>query len=78
MGFGLATFVPATAGTDELLIIGIEGLDAVCIDQDGDLRRITMTDLKTKWLYIPDPGVLFNNQPELEEFEEMPVAEPIT
>jgi hypothetical protein len=78
MGFGLATFVPATAGTDELLIIGIEGLDAVCIDQDGDLRRITMTDLKTKWLYIADPGVWFNNQAEIEEFVEEPAAEPAT
>jgi hypothetical protein len=75
MGFGLATFVPATAGTDELLIVGFEGLDAICIDQDGDLRVLSLTDIKTKWLYIKEPGVWFNNQAELEEYEEEPGPE---
>lgn len=69
MGFGLAQFVPATAGTDELLIIGIDGMDAICIDQDGDLRSIDVSSLKTKWMYLREPGVWVSNQVELEELD---------
>jgi hypothetical protein len=72
MGFAPARFIPATSkvGTDEYLIIGFEGMDAICIDQDGDVRPITYTDLTTKWVYMREPGVWLSNQMELDELVE--------
>lgn len=73
MGFGLARFIPATSrtGSDEYLILGFEGMDAIVIDQDGDVRPITYTDLKTKWVYLREPGVWYSTQNELDDFEEV-------
>lgn len=72
MGFGLPRLIPATSrsGTDEYLIVGFEGLDAIVIDQDGDVRPVTYTDLKTKWVYARKPGVWYSTQAELEDFDD--------
>lgn len=69
MGFGLAKFIPAVSikGEDEYLIVGIDGLDAIVIDQDGDMRPVTMTDLRTKWVYLADVEVWWSNQTEIED-----------
>jgi hypothetical protein len=45
-------------------------MDAICIDQDGDVRPITYTDLTTKWVYMREPGVWLSNQMELDELVE--------
>lgn len=72
MAFGLPRFIPATSrvGTDEYLIVGFDGMDAIVIDQDGDLRPVTYTDLKTKWVYIREPGIWYSTQAELEDFDD--------
>ena len=77
MGIGLPRFIPATSGSDELLIVGFEGMDAICIDGEGDLRVMTLTDLKTKWLFVPTLQVWYSNQVELDELieEEEPPEE---
>ena len=80
MGFGLPNPIPAVpsaGGGDQYLIIGIDGMDAIVIDQDGDIRPITISDLRTKWVYIADPGVWHSTQMTLEdETYEEPDLEP--
>jgi len=72
VGFGLPRLIPATStrGNDEYLIVGFEGLDAIVIDQDGDVRPVAMTDLKTKYTYLRDLEIWFSSQVEVEDLEE--------
>lgn len=71
MGFGLSKPIPAASvrGEDHYLIVGVEGLDCIVIDQDGDMRPVTMTDLKTKWVYLTDLDVWYSTQTELEDLQ---------
>lgn len=69
MGIGLPQFIPAssTRGADQFLVVGLEGLEAYVIDQDGDLRTVNVTDLATKWRYHSTEEVWYSLQEELPE-----------
>jgi len=70
--FGVSNPIPAHSklGEDHFLILGFHGLDAIVIDQDGDIRTITYTDIQTEWVYLSDMDVWFNRQVTLEDMEE--------
>jgi len=61
--------IPATSvnGTDQYLIVGLEGTECIVIDQDGDLRPVFITELKTKYRYHPKQEVWYSMQIEAEE-----------
>lgn len=77
MGFGLARPVPARSihGEDEYLILGVDAGECLVVDQDGDMRLVFMSDLKTKMIYLRDPGVWLSTQLEVDDLEE-PAEEP--
>lgn len=62
-------------GTDQYLILGVDGVDCLVIDQDGDLRTVAMFDLKTKWTYIRKHEVWVSTQMEIEDLKTEPAHE---